>query len=70
MVQCDITHGQGKNARRIALLEKATMSDTPTAICEDCGWEGTQFDLISDENDDQGELCPECGSEEVTIEWN
>jgi len=54
----------------MALLENLAMRDTPTAICEDCGWEGTQFDLISDENDDQGELCPECGSEEVTIEWN
>ena len=40
----------------------------PQADCIDCGWEGSVFDLITGENDDDGTCCPDCGSDNIVRE--
>ena len=44
--------------------------DDPVAVCEDSGWVGQYWELLTDPNDDYGHRCPTCDSKNVEVLWN
>ena len=35
--------------------------------CHECGWQGKNPDLLSQDDDKEGIYCPECGSKDIKV---